>query len=54
MRKKPDIILVLAVLVASGVILSNLVIAKAPQNYNKSLLVMQQTNSQSYPYLNRD
>ena len=48
MRKKPDILLVLVVLVVSGVILSNLVIAKSPQNYNnKSMLSMQQAFLQS-------
>ena len=55
MRKKPDILLVLVVLVAAGVILSNLVIAKSPQHYNnKSLMAMQQTAfNQSSPPLIR-
>ena len=48
MGKKPDILLVLVVLVVSGVILSNLVIAKAPQyDNNKTLLGMHQTSIQS-------
>lgn len=48
MRGKPDILLVLVVLVVTGVILSNLVIAKSSQHYNnKSLMGLQATVIQS-------
>lgn len=54
MRKKPDILLVLIVVVVAGVILSNLVIAKSPQDYNNKLLMgMQQTAIQSSTPLSR-
>lgn len=49
MRKKPDILLVLVVVVVAGVILSNLVIANAPQPYNnKALMSMQQSEFPDY------